>query len=134
MELMLAVKSFLPPPPAHKINFPPRGCSILILKRLNAGYCAPQASSQPKAAWSAPSCTLSRPTSASTRTLSSSCSSWGWLVRRQQRLDSLLFLKNFPGDALCAIIIILLRSSAFIGTIYSFVILYRDNVSHLAGI
>lgn len=38
-------------------------------------------------------------------------------------------LRNVGGDALCAIIIVLLHSSAFIGTIYSFVILYRDNVS-----
>lgn len=41
----------------------------------------PQGFLQPKVTWSAPFCILSQPTSASTKILSSSCSSWVLLVR-----------------------------------------------------
>lgn len=52
---------------------------------------APQGFSQPKVTWSAPFCILSRPTSASTKTLLSSCSSWVVLVRALAETGLILF-------------------------------------------
>lgn len=94
--------------------------------------CRPQGFSQPKEAWSVLSCIHSRPTSASTKMLPSSCLSWVRLVRRTEDCMRRYFDRCLSTSATHFIYFFL--SLAFIGTIYSFVILYKSNVSYRVAI